>query len=415
VRYGSDYARAWSRRLRFGDVRAKSVLNAICNYVDENGHCFPSIGTLADDTDQSVDSVRRRLQFLERVGVLVRFGRWYDDHGKVNQDGRGRRTSDEIRLIFDARQEDIDAAIAQEAKRPDGEADPSQQQGSADPDPGPLQGSDPSQQQGGPSLCGEGLKEPSPKQESPQSPPCANGVGAESESEFEQAWQCFVANYPIPIGNIPLTRHLLKGLSEEDRSKCLLAATGYRLFVKLQERRAMDAHRFIRDGRWVGYVDAGRAAQPKPPPKPTRDVSIDSPEGRAIVTLFRIAGGIPDYSDDKRFIRLRVDELGPQALALVGAPHESEWELLEFPAQWAAWSEFLRPIIGRSARVKDHVIEARTVPNPNGGDPIFIGNVTKRGLKAPWPWPPRKDGTLSTTGPPGHITDHDAREFTGNL
>ena len=101
-RIGSDSAHAWARNVTLRNPHAKAVLMAACFYVNDEGSCLCGIGTLAQDTDLSVHTVRNRLNWLERIGAIRRSPRWRDENGRVNYDGRGKRTSDEIRLLLDA-------------------------------------------------------------------------------------------------------------------------------------------------------------------------------------------------------------------------------------------------------------------------------------------------------------------------
>ena len=81
------------------DPNAKTVLRALALYVNGEGSCFVGIDQLSDDTDLSADTVRRRLVWLEQIGAIVRLTQWLDENGRRNSEGRGKRTSDEIRLF----------------------------------------------------------------------------------------------------------------------------------------------------------------------------------------------------------------------------------------------------------------------------------------------------------------------------
>ena len=71
---------------------AKFVLIAIANYADEVGECWPSRKMLASFTNQSVETISRRLKELEQEGYIERLERTRDN---------GSRTSDCIRLLMD--------------------------------------------------------------------------------------------------------------------------------------------------------------------------------------------------------------------------------------------------------------------------------------------------------------------------
>ena len=97
-RIASDEAHAWARNLRLGDPHAKLILCMLTLYVDGEGCCFVSIPSLAEDCEMSANTVRRRLAWLESIGVISRTPQWIDGQGRRNSVGPGRRTSDLIRL-----------------------------------------------------------------------------------------------------------------------------------------------------------------------------------------------------------------------------------------------------------------------------------------------------------------------------
>lgn len=63
-------ATAWAIKQRTGDPALKLLLLTLANYADDKGCCFPSQTTLSEDTEQSVDSVQRKLKQLETKGLI---------------------------------------------------------------------------------------------------------------------------------------------------------------------------------------------------------------------------------------------------------------------------------------------------------------------------------------------------------
>jgi DNA-binding transcriptional MocR family regulator len=63
---------AWAIQQTTGSARRKLLLLALANYADKNGVCWPSQETLARDTEQSVDTVQRQLDVLERQKRIQR-------------------------------------------------------------------------------------------------------------------------------------------------------------------------------------------------------------------------------------------------------------------------------------------------------------------------------------------------------
>jgi hypothetical protein len=152
----------------------EDVLKSLTLYVDGDGFCFVGIEQLGFDCELSPDTMRRRLVWLEEIGAIARRSQWIDASCVRNGEGRGKRTSDPIRLLVDADQDAIEARARGEiGKDSDVETtafSPSSQPGlnaeaeTISPLPALCQ----------PSHCGEGLiSEPEP--ESPPLPPPGGG------------------------------------------------------------------------------------------------------------------------------------------------------------------------------------------------------------------------------------------------
>lgn len=74
-------ATAWALKQRAGSAN-KLTLVALANYADPNGVCWPTQETLARDTEQSVDTIQRRIKKLVALGLVrverraARRGQW---------------------------------------------------------------------------------------------------------------------------------------------------------------------------------------------------------------------------------------------------------------------------------------------------------------------------------------------------
>jgi pyocin large subunit-like protein len=66
----SVQAISWALSVETGSPSAKLVLITIANYADEHGICWPSQELIARQTEQSIDSVQRRIRDLEKSGFL---------------------------------------------------------------------------------------------------------------------------------------------------------------------------------------------------------------------------------------------------------------------------------------------------------------------------------------------------------
>jgi hypothetical protein len=65
-------ATAWAERQKTGSPARKVLLLVLANYADANGLCWPSQATLAEGTEQSIDTVQRQLRKLEADGHIQR-------------------------------------------------------------------------------------------------------------------------------------------------------------------------------------------------------------------------------------------------------------------------------------------------------------------------------------------------------
>lgn len=67
---------------------AKLVLIALADRANDDGTCYPSLDTLAQDCETSISTVQRKLKFLEKLGLIQ----------KINRTKDGMKTSNLYRL-----------------------------------------------------------------------------------------------------------------------------------------------------------------------------------------------------------------------------------------------------------------------------------------------------------------------------
>lgn len=373
----------WSIRVRVGDSLAKLMLMAIANYADEHGKAWPSAGRLAEDCECSVPTARRRIKYLEDAGLVTTRQQWVDEAGRRNDEGRGRETSREITLLL-ARREAVRRGDA--AAENDGAADqPCANEG----DPIDHPRGDPMDRGGDPiDHPGDSLRitlnEPSLNQDSPPKPPLpSGGEAAGLAGEAMARWSEFADAWDDPIPKIDLAMREWRRLSPALREQAIVAASGYVVWLRglpKSQRRPVAAHALLRQpaswDRYRRYAPGAAAAQP------SGSYPIDSREARALRHLCAVARTTPLERGERVIWRA---EVTPQILTLADAPERAHWPWIEDVRQIAAWSDFLRA----------------TMPNGFGAlvQTRGMGASTRRGIEAPWPWPPRKDGTVAT-GPP---------------
>ena len=108
--HGAYAAPNWANSQRVGDVGTKATLMLLAAYADETFSCFPGQELIADQTEQSVRTVRRQLDLLEEVGLIRRESRYEFSESS----GKRVRTSDRYFLRLDVTVSKVEVQAAQE-------------------------------------------------------------------------------------------------------------------------------------------------------------------------------------------------------------------------------------------------------------------------------------------------------------
>ncbi|MEH2705213.1 hypothetical protein ABIF21_000035 [Bradyrhizobium elkanii] len=376
-RIAADEAHSWARHLRLRNPGAKDVLKNLTIYVDGEGCCWVGIPSLAEDLEMSPDTIRRRLAWLEMVGAISREAQWIDEYGVRNGQQRGRRTTDKIRLLFEADVDAIEARAAGETVDAENDAV------STASDPSKLRGSDPPAGTrlglGRPSQSCEGLiSEPEPEPESPQAP----GGGereplrdeeVESEPEhFAETWDAWPAKLRRDLALAEFCK-----LPPDKARLCRAAVPHFLAMLKrLRRDHVPNLNIFIRSRDFEQFPTATLDEGPK---ALQGSYDAEGREGRAIKALYRFGRGSLWENRGKVTYPLPITA---GVLAFADLPAERDWHWIETPAQLFRWSAFLNAHIhGRRADLM--VMRG-------------VGADARRGFMAPHPWPPRKDGTWSS-------------------
>lgn len=239
-------ASAWAKRQFPGNVSAKATLCAIADYADEHGECWPSRRQLADDTNQSVETISRRLRDLEQAGYIERTERTRDN---------GSRTSDHIRLLMgraaDTPPRQSDDAPLVNLTRPPCQSDEA-----------PLVTGDEA-----PSSL---LTRPEPSIEPsegniPPNPPLGGVArvsseekGKEASGEAETAFDAFIAAYPSDPSHAPHeARRPWSRLSQAERAKAMMALPRYVDLVRSSKRLLRSPASYLRS-RWWETIDLAK-------------------------------------------------------------------------------------------------------------------------------------------------------------
>lgn len=393
-RIGADDARVWARELRLKNPFAKSIMLALANYMNEDGSCFPGIGTIARDTDISEDVVAKRLRWLEEIGAIAVFRCWRDDSGRRNYEGRGKPTSSEIRFLFDADRDEIEAraedavgdrplrgAARRSAERSTEEADEEQ--------PEPCETSEVSTRHG------RGIQHPVSTLPAPEQHPPRAASYIDSELEQESQPQTpsqsegaltppiedFQEAYPIAVSDLDKARSIWSAMTEPERRDAITGAAGYAALCRSQPRRTVeDAHRWLKNRKWQGYLVAGKAAEVI---AKQATVPEGSPQGliwKAIYDIATRGQGIPYFMIG-----------GPPAARIVTVPTAMPDALIALDSNRTTWFDVTED-------GEDHRFHAwrrwliENVPNVK----INYGPLGEaKRLRVPFDWPPRKDGTIA--------------------
>jgi hypothetical protein len=397
-RIAADEAHAWARNLRLGNPYAKLVLSMLTIYVNGEGACFVSASALAEDCELALETVRRRLAWLETIGAITRLPQWIDENGRRNGDGRGRRTTDEIRLMIFAEPDEIEGKALGNDDHEGTTADPLPRGGS-DHIAGPVHGegaNDTGTQAGPPATPsvrrGPESSEPEPE-DSPPCPPSGGVMGPWDDGEEKtwpggDTWPSFERAWQEPILRQSISRNVWSALTEDERRLAIRAGAGYVIWRSQQKKppNVINAHTFLRE----------RAAWPKfaglAPPEPKAKVRVDvgTPAWIGLCVVKRIwraaapAGPVDIFEDAMRY------------LASLAPLHDlqGDWVLIteaDHRHQVHAWQERL---------TKCGVRMPPTEKIATGETHAVLGPVWRYGWTVPCEWPPRMDGTLSTTGPP---------------
>lgn len=386
-RIAADEAHAWARNLRFyGNHQAKLLLATLTLYIDAEGCSFVSIPQLAEDTELSTQTIRRRLVWLESVGVIERIPLWIDEYGNRNSEARGKRTSDRIRLCLDRDADDIEEGIARLNSGTDDAAASDTGHHSAEFSPTSQIGlnSEAETVSPAPALrqpyhCGQGLiSEPEP-----ESFPLPPSRGRESASpsvenepdDFGPAWTSW-PGHEVMRRDLALSE--FRQLSVAQQRHCRAAIP---LFIVAQARLKRSTmpnfHLWVRTRGFEEFPNA--KLQTDPAAQPDGNWIVEgSDEDRALRFLRHLA------RQPQPFVRQRGDgtrgyphkgDLGADLLAMLPFADESplRWSVLaRGTPQCAAWQQRFVAWIGQ-------------------GLPVAIGDA---GIRVPCPWPPRKDGSF---------------------
>src|SRR5215469_12361526 len=100
-RLAADEAHSWARNLKLYNPLAKLLLCMLAMYVNADGECWVGLKALAEDCDCDPKTITNRLNFLQSRGLITRKRQWISETGARNSEGRGKPTTDLIKLVME--------------------------------------------------------------------------------------------------------------------------------------------------------------------------------------------------------------------------------------------------------------------------------------------------------------------------
>ena len=115
----------------------------------------------------------------------------------------------------------------------------------------------------------------------------------------KKAFSNSAATYPAPITDYQKTRATWAAMLAAERDQAIIGAKGYRAYVadlacRGKTRVVKDAHRWLRDRMWLGYVQTGKAVDAV---AQRFNAAENSDEWKAWTVFYRICGmtDIPSF------------------------------------------------------------------------------------------------------------------------
>lgn len=188
-------------------------------------------------------------------------------------------------------------------------------------------------------------------------------------AKFQQRWPTAAAD------DQQRTRYAADALTEAEEAEALAGIDPFLAELKrLKRQNVVAGWRYLEEKRWTLLEAPDKAGRPSAAASTVHPP--DSPGAKAIKALHEIAGRIDAFFKIWRRPDGTVSfplELTPRLLAFANVPDRTSWVALTHQ-QAGAWEALLRTVYPDARILRTHMRE---------------------GSMAPWPWPPRVDGTLS--------------------
>lgn len=251
----SFQAMAWAASQTTGAPARKALLMAIANYADEKGVCWPSRETLADDSEQSVDSVDRHLRELEASGFIKRSKR----EGRRSDGGEQSRL---ITLLFDRERLKNDLVFNRTGEH---NLSGPQPQIAADPSAANCGYLGRTMRPSSAANCGPNLSEEPITEPTPLAPEGDLGVSSPedeisktAQARFDRLRNAWPSD---PTINWDRVGGVFFALNAADQDNAARIASRYVGFCREAGRKLKAPENWLRQEGWKGFIDEERRAQ----------------------------------------------------------------------------------------------------------------------------------------------------------
>lgn len=433
----SFQAVTWAIEQKTGSPSAKATLWSIANYANDFWCAYPKQSTIAKDSEQSTDSVGKRVADLVDAGLLrriklKRFGRRTHDFIILARSELFEASLEEIRPHFpagcDILEEEKNAAADCGSDKNDSPA-VSPQDSAIDATANSGYVFDATLPQSAVDAAAlvrqqEPVIEPL---ENPQTPFEASGE-SQGQSKGEATADCgkeriekFIARfrsiYPLPCSNPDRFAEDVGQFSETECAQCLHGAAGVaeRYRKNPKEKGFVGPNRFVRSSAL--WAEFSRFAPPDKTPPPRVFIAVGSSQWNARAVIRAICGEkMPIARLDEKTGERGADFLGdlPASGLLLGQFADQfgdvdirQWVDLDAEyrkQQIAAWVERIFECTGqRIAPGLIYLDGVTTHTMPDGK--TFQARKRFTGLRVPSQWPPAKGGNSSI------LSEADEKEF----
>lgn len=421
----SFQAMAWAsgtkeNPMSWGGPSARAAIYAITNHADDNWFCRTKQETLALESEQSADSIQRRIQEFIAAGMvrrikLKRFGRRTFDFLILKPSPYFTAPLEVIEPFIprgcEIMSDDDAAADCGSSELADQALPPQDSETNATADCGSVSDMHnfsalPQPADDATAIVRQPEDEPILNLESspPKPPQATEGQaieGGEDQKKREAALADlaeFRAAYPEPSNRPHEVEAAVLSQPPEKRLRLIRGAKGVAAARRANPRKAiLDAAKFARDeALWAEYERLAPAEAIKAPPRAFEAEGSQSWRARNVIA--EICGTMPPYAQafeegrGRKFaLALSSAEL---ALARFADDDPETWPLAkEGSRECGAWKRFL----GIGSRL--FVVGRKRYEMARGR---FIDDwpIKEEGLRVPCDWPPGKDGKIYSTGPP---------------